>query len=251
MGNVQQQFSSVVGPNSPLRVMNEDTFLGVLKYLAVEDYVHFTLLSRSFNQFFGLNNYLWAQMCDVLSKRPLALHDYSVLPDITNLENSVAKILLAAFPGQRLIVNNDPLRPCNILNVLDKQLVSQFNFKEAIKRYYIHLLQLQSLQAQIQHYIAGTISYYDVQVKEYDGQFKDVWVKADLKKPHAHDFYYYVNFGVSPQKLEKMQQKPHKDEEEIEGAPITSFLSEFAGRLVIYQNSDVEPQRRPRIWSRQ
>jgi hypothetical protein len=34
--------------------MNEDTFLGVLKYLAIEDYVHFTMLSRSFNQFFGL-----------------------------------------------------------------------------------------------------------------------------------------------------------------------------------------------------
>jgi hypothetical protein len=46
----------------------------------------------------------------------------------------------------------------------------------------------------------------DVQVKSYDGQFKDVWVKADLKKQHPRDFYYYVNFAVNPQKLEKMKQ---------------------------------------------
>lgn len=44
--------ASFVG-NSPLKLMNEDTFLVVLKDLSVSDYVHLTMLCRTFNQLFG------------------------------------------------------------------------------------------------------------------------------------------------------------------------------------------------------
>jgi hypothetical protein len=248
MGNVQQQFTSFVGPNSPLGLMNEDTFLVVLKNLQVSDYVHFTMLCRKFNEFFGSNNFLWAQVCELLSKRVVAAFED---PDFYEIQvttvGNIADILLAAYPGERMLVNSHPLTHRDTLNVHDKQLVSQFNFKDAIKRYYIHFIQADILKAEVRKYSQGIMASSDVQVKSYDGQFKDVWVKADLKKKHPRDFYYYVNFAVNPQKLEKMKQGAAGL---IDGVPIKEFKSELGGRLVVYQNSDVEPRRRPKIISR-
>ncbi len=188
------------------------------------------------------NNFLWAQMCEILASKRRPAETFSPSDDISLDEemygtdtSSVARVLLASFKGQKLMVNGAPLRPRDELNVRDKHLVSQFNFKEAIKKYYIHYIQRIALQTMCFRYTSGTSATSSIEVREYDGKFNDVWAKADLKKHKcAQDVYYYVDFGCSPQKLEKMQQD----------SVTTPLYSELGGRLVVYQISVVEPRKR-------
>ncbi len=175
-------------------------------------------------------------MCETIAEnyvdKPITVFgDTALLPDHAS---SVARILLAAFKGEKLTVNGTPLKPNDELNLRDKNLVSQLNFEEAVKRHYIHVVQRQFLQDLCLRLVSGTTASVAIEVRTYDGQFNDVWTKADLKKHKcARDFYYYVNFQCNPQKLEKMQ-KGNKT--------LAHLVSEIGGRLVVYQKSDVEPQ---------
>ncbi len=97
-------------------------------------------------------------MCEVVANRPLLAQSSTMRVDpVTEpelqVQNSVARVLLAAYKDERLTYNGRPLSVNDAVNVRDKHVVSQFNFKEAIKKYYIHYIQLRALQAGCKRFV--------------------------------------------------------------------------------------------------
>lgn len=62
---------------SPLRFLNEDTFLCILQYLRISDFVHLTALSRDFNELLGpvsqiRRNWECQKFVDILHRRTIS-----------------------------------------------------------------------------------------------------------------------------------------------------------------------------------
>jgi hypothetical protein len=136
-------------------------------------------------------------------------------------------------PGKKLTINGKSLHEYDYLNVSDKNVAKNFNFKEVIVKYFLRWVHFPKLETQCELYSKKTNALLIIQVADYTEKWDKFWTRRDPKTSRcATDYCYVVDFQVDPQRLEILKA-------ELKGKKLPE---EINGRVVLYARSNVQPR---------